>query len=578
MGILVYDMFSQVIYRTVSAAFFFILLSGLPPAARAQTTTATWQWAARGSSSGTNNTDNSAYLIAADAAGNTVVAGTFSGTMALGSTTLASTGVYSGCVAKYTPAGTMSWAQRLSSTAGTVYPTRLALDGAGNSYLTGEFYQNLTIGAVTLTDPLVMPGNIGQPNGFVLKLDAQGMVQWALRLGGTQPQSIFHASCEGLAVDAAGNVAVTGYYQGNVELAGVPLPGNAANDTFYYVARLANTSSAAPTVQWVRTAAGLSNDRLADAAFGPTGELYASAILSRPMTFGAFTLPGVAAGVVMAVLQYDASGTVQWARQLANPLPTGVAAVHLFPCAMVADTTGVSMLLRASAFAPSTTTAAQLVKLRPPGTPGWSYTTTVSQYEGVFQGLAADASGNLYVCGSVQGSATLGGLSLSSTTPATRDGMLLSFTAQGSPRWGQVVSSGLGQELLVAVAASAPDQLHVAGYATGDARLGSFSLPATASNNEWLTGRLRVNVVTATQLATASALHLAPNPAHNMALLTLPAAPTPQAFALLDALGRPVRHYTVPAGATTARLNVAGLPAGLYVLRGAGASRKLVVE
>ena len=245
---------------------------------------------------------------------------------------------------------------------------------------------------------------------------------------------------------------------------------------------------------------------------------------------------------------------------------------------MVADTTGVTLLVGALSRAGSQARATQLVKLRPSGALRWVHTTLLPQQETYFPGLAADASGTLYVAGSVQGTVTLGGIALRSISPTSGDGVLLSFTAQGNPRWGQVVSSGTGRESVIAVAAIAPDQLHVAGQAIGDAQLGPLPLPATATGSEWLAGRLHLSTLTTTHSGAAPALQLAPNPARAFATLTLPAAPAARAFALLDALGRPVRHYTVPAGATTARLEVAGLPAGLYVLRGAGATRKLVLE
>ena len=46
---------------------------------------------------------------------------------------------------------------------------------------------------------------------------------------------------------------------------------------------------------------------------------------------------------------------------------------------------------------------------------------------------------------------------------------------------------------------------------------------------------------------------------------------------LTDAVGRAVRRYPAPAGAEAA-LDLAGLPAGLYLLRGAGPAKRLVVE
>ena len=53
--------------------------------------------------------------------------------------------------------------------------------------------------------------------------------------------------------------------------------------------------------------------------------------------------------------------------------------------------------------------------------------------------------------------------------------------------------------------------------------------------------------------------------------------PAPAPLTLTDAQGRTVRRYPAPAGAEAA-LDLSGLPAGLYLLRGAGPVRCLAVE
>lgn len=70
---------------------------------------------------------------------------------------------------------------------------------------------------------------------------------------------------------------------------------------------------------------------------------------------------------------------------------------------------------------------------------------------------------------------------------------------------------------------------------------------------------------------------LFPNPAWRTATLRLPAGTAPAPLVLTDALGRAVHHYPAPAGPEAA-LDLEGLPAGLYLLRGAGPARRLLVE
>ncbi|MDO7874139.1 T9SS type A sorting domain-containing protein [Hymenobacter sp. ASUV-10] len=79
-------------------------------------------------------------------------------------------------------------------------------------------------------------------------------------------------------------------------------------------------------------------------------------------------------------------------------------------------------------------------------------------------------------------------------------------------------------------------------------------------------------------LPAAPALDVYPNPAHHRAILRLPAAPAARPARLFDALGRPVRAFAVPAHAAETTVDLAGLPAGVYVLRCGAVSRRLVVE
>jgi hypothetical protein len=70
---------------------------------------------------------------------------------------------------------------------------------------------------------------------------------------------------------------------------------------------------------------------------------------------------------------------------------------------------------------------------------------------------------------------------------------------------------------------------------------------------------------------------LFPNPARHTATLRLPARAALAPLVLTDALGRTVRHYPAPVGSETT-LDLRDLPAGIYLLRGAGPALRLMVE
>ncbi|MDO7877481.1 T9SS type A sorting domain-containing protein [Hymenobacter sp. ASUV-10] len=78
--------------------------------------------------------------------------------------------------------------------------------------------------------------------------------------------------------------------------------------------------------------------------------------------------------------------------------------------------------------------------------------------------------------------------------------------------------------------------------------------------------------------AQAAALALYPNPARTASTLTLEPAATVRAVAVLDALGRVVRHTALPAQAASTALDLTGLPAGVYAVRCGSGTARLVVE
>lgn len=459
-------------------------MAGLLPVARAQAPTSAWQWAVRGASTGGTNVSSTANRLKVDAAGNSYVSGGFSGQLLLSGTALIANGSIASYVAKYAPDGTLRWIRQLDSSGVQLTIADLGIDGAGNVYLTGTFTRELTIGTTTLTAPATPLPAGPAPNGYVAKLDAQGSVQWAMHLAPTCATALCTALCQRLAVDAAGTVALAGTYQGDVSLGGYALPTGTTFNYSSFVARLAGTGGTAPTVQWLRTA-GVSRAAAAQAlAWDGTGHLYAGIPFTGPATFGTISLPGPAQGGTTALIRYDAAGTEQWATQLPALLTGNPPIVFATTPGLVLTPYGVYVLATEQTPASSYSAVQQLTQVSTQGVVGWTHSLTTTQTSTGLRSLVADASGNLYVCGSVLGTLSFGGLTLSSTPATTSDGILLSFTPQGTPRWGLLPASGAGDENLAALAFTTTNALHLAGFARGAALLAPLALPATGGSYE----------------------------------------------------------------------------------------------
>lgn len=553
------------------AAGLLVLLATARPDAHAQTPTVTWDWAARGASSGASTASNVGLTLQADAAGNTYAVGSLTGSLTLGSTTLTALHPTTGYVVKYTPAGQVAWVCQPSSPSREVNIYDVATDAAGNVYFVGKFYGNLQVGALSLSSPVFI-------TGFVAKLDAQGTPQWLARLGGAAAPADGSVVCNGLAVDAAGNLAVSGWLLDTAEIGGHLLTIDPITYGAQFIAYFPNPGAALGPAQWVTLLEASGAPIKSMLRFDGAGGVLLGTTANGEVRWGSTLLPDTGGSRAPLLVKANAAGVPQWAVRL----PTPAAAPAPYDATLTGvtvDATGNATLLagyRATGSSPSATWL--MAQYAAQGTPRWSQELPTPSANLGFSSLRSDAAGTLYLAGALSGTYQLGATTLTAATPASMDAYLLVYTGQGTLRGGAAVSSGSGLESLMDIAVAPSGRVHALGTARDAAQLGSFALPATGSGFEMMLGRFGVATLTGTQPAAASLLQVTPNPVHGPALLTLPAAPAPQPLTLLDALGRPVRHYTVPAGATSARLDVTGLPAGLYVLRGAGAARKLVVE
>lgn len=155
---------------------------------------------------GTEN-DNG-YGLGTDGQGNVYVCGIFGGKAIFGTTTLSSSDYSNMFVAKYTGSGKLQWALSPGGKNDS-HANSLAVDGAGNAYLTGAYEGQAVFGTTTL-------GSSGNREVFVAKYNALGKAQWALKAKGT-------ATGEGIHVDEQGQVYVTGRFSQLVFFGGTPL-------------------------------------------------------------------------------------------------------------------------------------------------------------------------------------------------------------------------------------------------------------------------------------------------------------------------------------------------------------------
>jgi hypothetical protein len=197
-------------------------------------------------------------------------------------------------VAKYLPDGQFVWAR--SARGNGVHQDwafAIAVDGAGNSYVTGAFSYLTSLvdfgNGVTLTDS----------GAFVAKYDTEGNAQWARTL---------HAAGTGwsVATDANGDSFVAGSSPD-------PVTGN-PNATIWKVAANGGLS-------WTRVASGAyAGNGIGISTDGAGNVSVTGDVGGGSATFGAgepneTILTSLSAGSVLFIAKYNTSGTLLWARQ-----------------------------------------------------------------------------------------------------------------------------------------------------------------------------------------------------------------------------------------------------------------------
>lgn len=281
-------------------------------------TNGNWLWAVMPSSSW----DNHSYSLSTDAAGNSYITGDFAGSLVLGPFTLANPG-WSGIVyaAKLDSSGNWLWAQQ----AMCVGAGSWGIDSApsGESVICGNFHNTAVFGATTLSSN-------GGYDAFVAKLDAAGNWLWAQNWGGTYDEGLSKVALAGdgsiyvngsllagkldsagnwlwtkqatlgweggyhndVAVDAAGNCYLTGYYSGEMTFDSIVLPNGDNNWNALYVVKLDPAGNCA----WYQYALGTRDVFGMGITLDPSGNVLITGELSRVGTFGSITVTTAALG------------------------------------------------------------------------------------------------------------------------------------------------------------------------------------------------------------------------------------------------------------------------------------------
>ncbi len=355
-------------------------------------------WAKRMGGNG-NDMSNS---IAVDAAGNVYTTGFFATTVdfdpGAGVVNLTSGGWTDIFVSKLDNNGNYVWAKSMTGTgAKDDYGYSITLDAAGNVYTTGYFENTVDF------DPGAGVANLTSTGGtdiFVSKLDNNGNYVWAKNIGGTN-----NDLSNSVALDATGNVYITGYFQGTVDfdpgLGTADLTPDSGSNIF--VSKLDNNGN----YVWAKALGGNRGYAIAvDAA----GNIYTTGIFSGTRDFdpGSGVANLTSAGIYdIFVSKLDNNGSYVWAKRMGG---TGIDYVTSIALDATGNVYTTGYFPGTANFNPAGTanlTSAGyndifVSKLDTNGNYVWAKRLGGSNYD-YGQGIALDASGNIYLTGSFAG-------------------------------------------------------------------------------------------------------------------------------------------------------------------------------
>lgn len=411
--------------------------------------------------------------IARDSHDDLIVAGYFSGSVAFGSTTLASAGGFDIFVVKLAQAdGAVVWAKRFGGT-GEDLVTGLAVNEQDEIFLSGSINGPHDYGGGPLP-------HAGARDLMLLKLDAAGDFAWAKSFG-----TVGYDQATAVAA-RNGNVALAGYFNsGTLNFAGTMLASQGVDDIVVAL------FSSAGNLQWVKSFGGTSSDRPSTVRIDGAGNVVTAGEFQATVNFGMGQVASAGNTDAFLLKLATSTGNTLVAKRFGGTDADTAAAVEC-------DSTDAMYLVgsfRSTVnFGTGDLTASQannsdayLVKLSAAGATAWA-----KQYGGAGNGrratsVAVTLNNDVVFAGGFNGNLSLGGVTLSSASSA--DDV---FLARAAAADGSYVSStragGQGQESAQSVTQTSDGKYFVTGAFQGFADFGGAQLTSAGGDDAFVYG------------------------------------------------------------------------------------------
>lgn len=385
-------------------------------------------------------------------------------------------------------AQTFAWAKSLGS-GSNEEGSGVVVDASGNVYTTGYFTGTADfdpgVGVVNLT-------SAGSNDVYISKLDALGNLVWALRLGGTGPQSGIE-----IALDNSGNVYVVGNFNNTIDVdpsaAVVNITSLGSQDVF-----IAKYDPAGNYI-WSKRFGSTAFETITDINVDAFGNIFTCGSFTGLVDFdpgaGVVNLTAVTASDAF-ISKLDLNGNYVWAKQVGLNGSNSATALandavgNIYLTGLYEGTTDFDP----SAATYSITSAGLqdifLLKLDINGNFSWAGSMGGTAYD-IGRSISLDAAGNVLLTGEFQGTAdldpTVGVLNLTSTS-GVKDVFVTKFNPTTASFIWSVKVGDTSNDIGYSIATDVNNNVYITGTFIGtvdfDPGIGSVLLSSAGSQTD----------------------------------------------------------------------------------------------
>lgn len=362
------------------------------------------------------------------------------------------------------PCGTTTWLKAFGdNTDQDGYA--VATDAQGNVVVVGQFVGTIDFGGGPFSTPNT------QPDIFVAKLSPTGSHIWSRRFGANGADV-----GRGVAIDAAGDVILTGVYQSTVDFGGGPMV-SVSGTTDAVVVKLAGATGA---YIWAKGFGSLGGDEGSAVAVDSLGNIAVVGHFRNTVDFGGGGLVGAGLDDIFLV-KLSSAGAHLLSKAWGDPSTQNMRSVA-FDSAGSIYFTGYfegTVDFGGGAVAANGTSDAMLVKLSSAGAYLWSKTFGAVGSQ-VGNAVAVDTTGNVVVTGNSTGSIDFGGGAL--PAGGANDVFLAKYDTTGAHLWSKLAGDST-EQLGLGLACDKQNNVIVTGRNAGTLNLGGSPLVTAGLND-----------------------------------------------------------------------------------------------